>query len=320
MRFTVGNTVTDNSNNGDVPVQLNNVNFPPTKSTVDHVFNFQHGGDDLWTINGVDFNDVNNRVLARPQQGAVELWELNYASGPGIHPAHIHLVNFQILSRTGGNRPVFPYESAGLKDTVLLAPGESVQVNAIYGPWNGMYMFHCHNLIHEDSLMMDVFNVTLLDELGYKFKDTQEFWDPMDPRFRPRPSAASDYEESSIRSTLSALGNLNAYKHAAKVAAAESEFYATAGYPTESGGPAPPTSSPLAASGQPTGSEGPAPATSSPVAISGNPKGSEYPASATSTPVKASGTPSGYGGPTFTGSHEGRPSGGPPGKERRWAA
>lgn len=131
MRFTVGNTVTDDSNNGDVPAQLSDVAFPPTRTTVDHVFNFQHGGDALWTINGVDFNDVNNRVLARPEQGAVELWELNYDSGPGIHPAHIHLVNFQILSRTGGNRPVFPYESAGLKDTVLLAPGESVKVNAV---------------------------------------------------------------------------------------------------------------------------------------------------------------------------------------------
>lgn len=68
MRFVVGNTVSDNSNNGAVPSSLNTVNWPVQKTTVDHVFNFQHGGDALWTINGEAFNDVNNRVLARPPQ------------------------------------------------------------------------------------------------------------------------------------------------------------------------------------------------------------------------------------------------------------
>jgi hypothetical protein len=320
MRFTVGNTVTVNSNNGDVPAQLSNVAFPPTRTTVDHVFNFQHGGDDLWTINGVDFNDVNNRVLARPEQGAVELWELNYAAGPGIHPAHIHLVNFQILSRTGGGRPVFPYENAGLKDTVLLAPGESVKVNAVYGPWNGLYMFHCHNLIHEDNLMLDVFNTTLLEELGYKFKKTQDFSDPLDPRYRPRPSAASDYEESSIRSTLSALGNLGAYKHAAQVANAESKFYATAGYPTESGSPGTATESPAPASGSPT--ESAAPESGVPTESAAPPSGSltesAAPVPATSTPVQESGRPNPH--QSYTGSHHGRPTGPPSAKTKRWEA
>jgi FtsP/CotA-like multicopper oxidase with cupredoxin domain len=60
-----------------------------------------------------------------------------------------------------------PYESAGLKDVVLLEPGETVDVVAFYGPWDGIYMFHCHNLVHEDNAMMAVMNVTLLKELGY---------------------------------------------------------------------------------------------------------------------------------------------------------
>ena len=162
---------------------------------------------------------------------------MNYASGPGIHPAHIHLVNFRILSRTGGQRPVLPYESAGLKDTVFLAPGESVQVLAIYGPWNGMYLFHCHNLIHEDNLMMDVFNVTLLEELGYKYQDTQEFQNPLDPRFQAQASSAAAYGPAAIQSTLSYLGHLDAYKPGAKVATAEASYYATAGFPSVESGP-----------------------------------------------------------------------------------
>lgn len=113
-------------------------------------------------------------------------------------------------------------------------------------------MFHCHNLIHEDNLMLDAFNATLLEELGYKFEKTQDFSNPLDPRYRPQPSSASDYEESSIRSTLSALGNLGAYKNAAEIAKAESDFYATAGYPTESDSPATATEAPATVSGAPT--------------------------------------------------------------------
>lgn len=42
-------------------------------------------------------------------------------------------------------------ESAGLKDVVWLGRNEVVLVEAHYAPWNGVYMFHCHNLIHEDQ-------------------------------------------------------------------------------------------------------------------------------------------------------------------------
>ena len=69
MQFVVSDTVSDSSNNGAVPSTLNpSVSWPKKRTTVDHVFRFEHGGEDSWTINGVDFNDVNNRVLAKPQQ------------------------------------------------------------------------------------------------------------------------------------------------------------------------------------------------------------------------------------------------------------
>lgn len=42
-----------------------------------------------------------------------------------------------------------PYESVALKDVVWLGPSETVRVIARYAPWDGVYMFHCHNLIHE---------------------------------------------------------------------------------------------------------------------------------------------------------------------------
>lgn len=141
MRFIVGNDVSDWSNNGDVPSTLNgNIEWPEKRTTVDHTFNFQMGGEDTWTINGVSFNDAANRVLARPPQGTVELWEVRHTGGPAVHPVHIHLVNLQVVSRSGGSRGLLDYEAAGLKDVVLLEPGETVQVLAYYGPWNGLYM------------------------------------------------------------------------------------------------------------------------------------------------------------------------------------
>jgi FtsP/CotA-like multicopper oxidase with cupredoxin domain len=81
---------------------------------------------------------------------------------------HIHLIDFEILTRNGDNGSVLPYEAAGLKDVVYLGPGQyvalkkrfkeimliilrSIQVIARYAPWDGVYMFHCHNLVHEDN-------------------------------------------------------------------------------------------------------------------------------------------------------------------------
>ena len=44
-----------------------------------------------------------------------------------------------------------------MKDVVWLGVNEVVLVEAHYAPWNGVYMFHCHNLIHEDQDASSVF-------------------------------------------------------------------------------------------------------------------------------------------------------------------
>lgn len=231
MRFVVGNTVSDNTNNGPVPASLKPVNWPAARTGIDRVFNFQRGGDAFWTINGQSFNDVNNRVLAQMPQGAVENWQLNYRGGPGVHPVHLHLVNMQILTRTGGSRGVLPYESAGLKDIVLLEPGETVTVRAVYGPYNGLYMFHCHNLIHEDNNMMAAFNVTKLAALGYEFNSTQGYDNPTDPTYAAVSYNVADYRPLVIKQKLRAFAKLNAYAPAQSLIQAEANHYATAPNP-----------------------------------------------------------------------------------------
>lgn len=232
MRFVVGNDVSDSSNNGAVPSTLNpDIAFPKKKNMtkVDQTFNFQMGGDATWTINGVAFSDPNARVLARPPQGSVELWEVRHTGGPGVHPVHIHLVNLQIVSRSGGTRGLLPYETAGLKDTVLLQPGETVHVLAYYGPWNGLYMFHCHNLVHEDNEMLGAMNITRLAELGYDVESTQGIDQPDGGDFAPVDFSENAYGEDAKHSAVRALGSLNAYQPASSLAAAQASYYSAHG-------------------------------------------------------------------------------------------
>ncbi|CAI6341892.1 unnamed protein product [Periconia digitata] len=190
MKFVVsGTAVTDTSK---VPAALRTVPYPPPSTGVDHQFRF-HRSNGEWQINGVGFEDVANRVLAKVPRGKVEIWELENSSGGWTHPIHVHLVDFKVIERNG--RGVEPYESIGLKDVVWLGKNEVVKVEAHYGPWNGLYMFHCHNLIHEDHDMMAAFNVTQLTTLGYN--ETTDFADPVDPRWAARPFTQSDFTSRS---------------------------------------------------------------------------------------------------------------------------
>jgi hypothetical protein len=69
------------------------------------------------------------------------------------HPMHIHGCSFFVLDRDGVPPPP---EEAGAKDVVLVDAGETVRVIAQYNHttegWP--YMYHCHNLMHEDNMMM----------------------------------------------------------------------------------------------------------------------------------------------------------------------
>jgi bilirubin oxidase len=141
MRFVVGDTVSDTSNNGDLPAKLRDVHFPPDQKTVAHNFEFGRQGGE-WVINGVTWADgPTDRVLAKPQRGAVENWILKNGAGGWTHPIHMHLIDFQIVSRRGGTRnKVLPYEAVALKDVVWLNKNEEVNVIARYAPWDGLYM------------------------------------------------------------------------------------------------------------------------------------------------------------------------------------
>lgn len=82
------------------------------------------------------------------------------------HPIHLHGQQFEIASRVyeGGDEDAYAtvrdgFIDSGLKDTVLITPGEHIRIVKPFGDFTGRFMYHCHNLEHEDMGMMREFLV-----------------------------------------------------------------------------------------------------------------------------------------------------------------
>lgn len=119
--------------------------------------------DGVWVIDGKPFDPL--RVDEFPKLGATEEWRITAPvdRSPMPHPFHIHLVMFQVLDRNGA-APA-PWER-GWKDTVTVAPGDTVRLKARFGSFTGTFVYHCHNLEHEDHDMMAQFKVVDLPRLA----------------------------------------------------------------------------------------------------------------------------------------------------------
>lgn len=92
MRFVVGKTVNSTENNGPLPSVLRSVPMPPPKTGVDRSYEFMRSNGE-WQVNGVTWGDgPEARVIAKPERGAVELWDLKNSAGGWTHPIHIHLI------------------------------------------------------------------------------------------------------------------------------------------------------------------------------------------------------------------------------------
>ncbi len=139
-------------------------------------------------INGMTWEDIQQQGWNLftdegdpPKPGDVEVWRIENKSGGWYHPLHIHLVDFQILTRKGGSNRVEAWEK-GPKDVVYVGEGEIVEVLVNYAmapaaypdgrstgqagltaSQGGRYMIHCHNLAHEDHDMMGQFLVAAAD-------------------------------------------------------------------------------------------------------------------------------------------------------------
>ncbi|MDR7238732.1 multicopper oxidase family protein [Neobacillus drentensis] len=112
-------------------------------------------------------------ISENPKLGSTEIWYLINLTKDS-HPIHIHLIDFQVLDRrdfdvdrykkektihyTGPAHPPEPQER-GWKDTVRADPKQVTRIIIKFGPFTGLYVWHCHMLEHEDYEMMRPFIV-----------------------------------------------------------------------------------------------------------------------------------------------------------------
>ena len=112
-------------------------------------------------LNGRRFDTEDMMAVAEDERlpaGKASVWTFtNDGSGMAMsHPIHIHGVRFRVIERSAGTVLEDLREGiidTGYKDTFGIFAGERVRV--LLAPTvPGLFMYHCHNLEHEDGGMM----------------------------------------------------------------------------------------------------------------------------------------------------------------------
>jgi spore coat protein A len=191
MQFRVVE-LTDQGNPGEIPAELPAVealttSLPPRDLTLNEVMN-EEADVPVEAMLGtaaqgaLEFSD---EITETPTVGDTEIWRIINLTADA-HPIHLHLVHFQVLDRTpfdkeaymeaqdeyldeGGELPdpfdfatgePIPAEAweAGWKETVIASPDMITRLIANFD-MEGLYVWHCHILEHEDNDMMRPFLV-----------------------------------------------------------------------------------------------------------------------------------------------------------------
>jgi spore coat protein A len=148
MRFRLAGTADDPSR---VPDRLSAAPVFAAPA-VTRTLHFGLGAHNSWTINGRLFDP--SRADATPRLGTTEHWRL---TSDFDHPVHLHLGHFEVVSR-GLSGP--GASDLGRRDTIDLRASEQATIRVAFADYPGRYVFHCHNLEHEDMAMMGTMLVT----------------------------------------------------------------------------------------------------------------------------------------------------------------
>lgn len=126
-------------------------------SATRRTFEFERSSG-AWVINGRLAGEL-TRPRATVPCGVPEIWKLVNDSGGWWHPIHIHSEFMRVLTRRGGEPPLHERDGIAKKDTILLQGNDEVEVFVKFRDYPGPFVFHCHNLEHEDMAMMARFDV-----------------------------------------------------------------------------------------------------------------------------------------------------------------
>ncbi|TVZ27115.1 hypothetical protein JM83_2138 [Gillisia sp. Hel_I_86] len=147
-----------------------------------------------WTINGRTWEPTEVAKEETVKLDTTEIWQLSNKGGKMMggggmmgdggmmgrgnegggmgnmmqmpHPIHIHQVQFNILEYDTSEMDVMVWNSIkdgfideGWQDTVLLMPGMKIKIIMRFSNFKGLFVYHCHNLEHEDMGMMRNFKI-----------------------------------------------------------------------------------------------------------------------------------------------------------------
>lgn len=152
-------------------------------------------------INSTPFNlSMNNDTVILDD---IEIWEIRNETNIA-HPFHIHDIQFYILD-VNGNPP--PPHMRGKKDVLLSLPGEVTRFITKFDDFfddTVPYMFHCHNLFHEDAGMMGQF-IVLEEPVGI----AEEIETDLSGRFTLYPNPSSGLVKlSDVQANFQGVSNV----------------------------------------------------------------------------------------------------------------
>ncbi|MEO8514133.1 MAG: multicopper oxidase domain-containing protein [Ignavibacteria bacterium] len=181
IRFDVTN---NNSSGGVIPAAFNPITYyDPAGLYVRNLTLTMGSAPHMHRING-HFFDMNTIEWEIPLN-SLEEWKI-INNTPDFHPMHAHGMQWQLLARNGNTN--LPPNDKGWKDTVLVNSLETVRVLVKFTDYKGIYLFHCHNLEHEDDGMMLNFKVIdpigiqqISSEVPQRFELHQNYPNPFNP-------------------------------------------------------------------------------------------------------------------------------------------
>ncbi len=183
-RFRIAETVSDSP---ELPSKLirirslterdavNTANPIPIAATMGHMSALLNGRsfemEDVMSMERIPVNTIQKIRITNEDAGGMGGGRGRHGMGMGMmnmpHPIHLHGQQFRILSRKLRDGDPDSYATvqegfigSGWKDTVLVMPGEEVDIIKPFEDYTGLYLYHCHNLEHEDLGMMRNFLVS----------------------------------------------------------------------------------------------------------------------------------------------------------------
>ena len=147
-----GETVSDPSQVPNVLRPFDPISPAELARATRKTFEFDNS-DGGWVIND-QFADLEH-ALTTSRINTPEIWHLE-SGGGWAHPVHLHLEFVRVLRRDGKLPPLNERDGMAKKDTVNIGGPDfgDVEIFVKFRDYRGPFVFHCHNLEHEDMRMM----------------------------------------------------------------------------------------------------------------------------------------------------------------------